>query len=99
MRTVLLMSFWQLLQWYNALHAHTHLHAGVDPLLCCNGVGPGWRVAVQLLSIMPTVDWVLLGSGESHKGWEFGSLYMQLDCRRTLPLAGKACDDKSLALM
>ena len=40
---------------------------------------------------MPTVDWVLLGSCESNKGLEFGSLYMQLVCRRTLPSAGKAC--------
>ena len=27
-----------------------------------------WRGAVQILSTVPTVDWVLLGSGESNKG-------------------------------
>ena len=31
-------------------------------------IGPGWRGAVQILSTVPTVDWVLLGSGESNKG-------------------------------
>ena len=30
--------------------------------------GPGWRGAVQVLSTVLTVDWVLLGSGESNKG-------------------------------
>ncbi len=30
--------------------------------------GPGLRGAVQILSTVPTVDWVLLGSGESNKG-------------------------------
>ena len=30
--------------------------------------GPGWRGALQILSTVPTVDWVLLGSGESNKG-------------------------------
>ena len=36
--------------------------------------GPGWRGAVQILSTVPTVDWVLLGSGKSNKGYDFGSL-------------------------
>ena len=41
---------------------------------------------------MPTGDWVLLGSGESNKGQDFGSLYLQLVCRRTLPrLAEDTC--------
>jgi hypothetical protein len=31
-------------------------------------MGPGWRGAVKILSTVPTVDWVLLGSGESNKG-------------------------------
>ena len=31
-----------------------------------------------------TVDWVVRGSGESQKA--FGSRFMQLVCRRTLPL-------------
>ena len=31
-------------------------------------IGPGWRGAIQILSTVPTVDWVLLGSGESNKG-------------------------------
>ena len=56
---------------------------------------PGWRGAVQILSTVPTVVWVLLGSGESNKGQEFGSLYMQLVCRRTLPLPGNACNSNS----
>ncbi len=30
--------------------------------------GPGWRGPVQILSTVPTNDWVLLGSGESNKG-------------------------------
>jgi hypothetical protein len=30
--------------------------------------GPGWRGSVQILSTMPTVDWALLGPGESNKG-------------------------------
>ena len=29
---------------------------------------PGWRGAVEILSTVPTVDWALLGSGESNKG-------------------------------
>ena len=43
------------------------------------------RVAqgVWILSTMPTVDWVLLGSGESNKGHECGSLYLRLVCRCT----------------
>ena len=28
----------------------------------------GWRGAVQILSTVSTVDWVLLGFGESNKG-------------------------------
>jgi hypothetical protein len=31
-------------------------------------LGLGWQGAVQILSTVPTVDWVLLGSGESNKG-------------------------------
>ncbi len=31
-------------------------------------VSPGWRGAVQILTTVPTVDWVLLGSGEFTKG-------------------------------
>lgn len=34
---------------------------------------------------MPTVDWVMVKSGVSIKGWHFGSLYVQLVCRRTSP--------------
>ena len=34
-------------------------------------------------------------SGESNKGQDFGSLKLQLACRRTLPLASKACDTYS----
>ena len=32
---------------------------------------------------VPTVDWVLLGSGECNKGQEFGSRYLLHVCRRT----------------
>ena len=46
---------------------------------------------------MPTVDWVLLGSGEPNKRQELGSLHLQLVCGRTLPLlAGKACNSNNL---
>ena len=34
----------------------------------------GWRGAIQILSTAPTVDWVLLGPGESNNGQEFGNL-------------------------
>jgi hypothetical protein len=44
--------------------------------------GSGWRRPVYILSTVPTVDWVLLGSGESNKGWGFGSLHLQLVCGR-----------------
>ena len=40
-------------------------HLGLVLLLL---LGPGWRGAVKLLSTVPTVDWVLLGFGESIKG-------------------------------
>lgn len=46
---------------------------------------PGWRGPVYLQRSMPTIDWVLPGSGESNKEWEFCSLYLQLVCGRTLP--------------
>ncbi len=36
--------------------------------LALQAIGPGWRGAVQILSTVPTVEWVLLGSGESNKG-------------------------------
>ena len=31
-------------------------------------------------------DWVLLGSGESNKGQDFGSLYLLLVCKCILPI-------------
>ncbi len=37
-----------------------------------------------MLSTVPAVDWVLLGSGESNKGYICGSLNMQLVCRTHL---------------
>ena len=46
----------------------------------------GWQGADYILSIMPTVDWVFLGSGESNKGQDFGSLCVQLVCGCTLLL-------------
>ena len=36
--------------------------------VCKDDLCPGWRGALQILSTVPTVDWVLLGSGESNKG-------------------------------
>jgi hypothetical protein len=36
-------------------------------------LGPGWRGPIQILSTVPTVDWALLGSGESDKGRICGS--------------------------
>ncbi len=33
-----------------------------------------------MLSSKPTVKWVLLGSGVSKRGQNFGSLYMQVVC-------------------
>ena len=53
------------------------------------GWAPAGRPAVQILSIVFTVGWVLLGSVESSKGENFGSLYLQLVCRSTLPLSGQ----------
>ena len=47
--------------------------------------GPGWRGAEKTLSTVPTVDWVSLGFGKSKKRSDFGSLYLHLVCRRTLP--------------
>ncbi len=41
-------------------------------------LGPGRQGAVQILNTEPTIDWVLLGSGESNKGKDCGSLYLQL---------------------
>jgi hypothetical protein len=43
---------------------------------------PGWRGAVCILSTVPMVDWVLLGSGETIKGIKYGSLCHRL-VRRT----------------
>jgi hypothetical protein len=56
---------------------------------------PGWRRAVSILSTVPTDDWVLLGSGDSNKGQELGSFYLQLVCRAHLASfgrKGKACN-------
>ena len=36
------------------------------------------------MSTVPTVDWVLLRSGESIKGLACGSLYLQLVCKTVL---------------
>ena len=43
-------------------------------------------LAVQMLSTVPTLDFVLLEPGESNKGKDIGSHYMQLVCRHVLPL-------------
>ena len=51
--------------------------------------GPGWRGAVYILSTVPVVEWVLLGSGESNKGQEPGSLYLQLVCRTHVASFGR----------
>ena len=37
-----------------------------------------------MLSTVPTVDWVLLGFGESNQGYTCGSLQLQLVCRAYL---------------
>ena len=62
--------------------------------------GPGWRGAVKILSTVPSVDWVLLGSDESSKGWDFGSLQLQLVCRTHLASwqekRVKKCDAREL---
>ena len=48
----------------------------------------------EVVSTLPTVNWVLFGSGESNKEWDILSLYLQLVCRRTWPfLVEKACND------
>ena len=51
--------------------------------------GPGWWRAVYILSTVPTDDWVLFGSGDSNKGQELGSLYLQLACRAHLASFGR----------
>ena len=57
--------------------------------------GPGWQGAAQGLSTVHIFNWVFLGFGESNNGQELGSPYLQLVCRRTLPLlAGTVCDHK-----
>ena len=43
---------------------------------------------MQTLSTVPTVDWVLLESGESNEGQEFGSLYVQLNHEIVIPQVG-----------
>ncbi len=64
------------------------------PSIASTGMtGPGWRGAVQTLSTVPTIDWVLLGSGESMKWKVVWQPVLQLACRRTLPLAGTACNE------
>ena len=42
--------------------------AAQTPQFSASRQSPGWRGAVQILSTVPTVDWVSLGSGESDKG-------------------------------
>ena len=42
-----------------------------------------------MLEQFALVDWVFVGCGESNKGRKFGSLYMQLVCRCTLPRGRK----------
>ena len=50
-------------------HAHRLLHTTFSgSKFSTLNVDPGWRGSVQILSTVPTVDWVLLGSGESNKG-------------------------------
>ncbi len=51
-----------------------HMSSGFEFTELHDRHGPGWRGPVQILSTVPTVDWVLLGSGESIKGWDCGSL-------------------------
>ncbi len=61
---------------------------------CYAGVcWPRFKGRATILSSIPTVDKIMLGSEEASKGQAFGSLDMQLVCMRTLPLAGNACKD------
>ncbi len=45
-----------------------NIFQALDQLAWLQWLGPGWRGAEQILSTVPTVDWVLLGPGESIKG-------------------------------
>ena len=57
-------------------------------------IGPGWRRLVYVLSIVPTVDWVLLGSGASEEGQGIGSLHTcPSSADAPCQLEGKACNN------
>ena len=45
------------------------------PVMCFPS--PGWCGTEEILSTVSTVNWVLLGSGESNKGYDCGSLHQQ----------------------
>ena len=47
--------------------------------------GPGWRAAIVIPSTVAKDD-IFVGSGKPTTEYERGSLYLQLVCRRTLPL-------------
>jgi hypothetical protein len=52
--------------------------------------------AGQILSAVPTIDWVLLGSGKSNKVQELGSLYLQIVSRTHLASFGRnACNNNN----
>lgn len=68
-------------------------HSPVFPHLGFRGIKKdhngclGWRGVYT--STVPMVGWILLESGETKKVQDFGSLYPQLACRRTLPLVSR----------
>ncbi len=47
------------------------LQAGCSfPFYTPQNIGPGWRGPVQILSLVPTVDWVLLGVQQVVELWQ-----------------------------
>ena len=60
---------------YSFVHFYAHIPAGGG--------------AVEILSTVPMIDWVLLGSGKSHKGQDLGSLHLRLVWRTHLASFGR----------
>ncbi len=56
---------------------------------------PGWPGLVYILSIVPTVDWALLGSGESNRAGMWQPSNCSLSAGRTLPLGRNTCNNSS----
>lgn len=54
---------------------------------------------VKILRTVPTPDWVLLGSGELQQGVGSWQPYLQLVCRRILPLlAATVCNSIDMSV-